>query len=65
MYLLAVLHILKRDIFSLLCVFSLVPVPEKLCELLKCHSPVGSWCQVVPENGILKPKCVCPQSCPR
>uniref|UniRef100_A0A3P9I628 SPARC-like 2 n=2 Tax=Oryzias latipes TaxID=8090 RepID=A0A3P9I628_ORYLA len=39
--------------------------PEKLCELLKCHSPVGSWCQVVPENGTLKPKCVCPQSCPR
>ncbi|XP_041803848.1 SPARC isoform X1 [Chelmon rostratus] len=39
--------------------------PEKLCELLKCHSPVGSWCQVVQENGVLVPKCVCPQSCPR
>ncbi|XP_036071280.1 SPARC-like protein 1 isoform X2 [Oryzias melastigma] len=30
--------------------------PEKLCELLKCHSPVGSWCQVVSENGIPQPK---------
>ncbi|XP_012719405.3 SPARC [Fundulus heteroclitus] len=39
--------------------------PEKLCELLKCHSPVGSWCQVVQEKGILIPKCVCPRSCPR
>ncbi|KAM3605966.1 uncharacterized protein V6R79_008067 [Siganus canaliculatus] len=39
--------------------------PEKLCNLLKCHSPVGSWCQVVEENGVLVPKCVCPQSCPR
>ncbi|XP_067372657.1 SPARC-like protein 1 [Channa argus] len=39
--------------------------PEKLCELLKCHSPVGSWCQVVQENEVLVPKCVCPQSCPR
>ncbi|XP_060943742.1 SPARC [Limanda limanda] len=39
--------------------------PEKLCELLKCHSPVGSWCQVVEEKGVLVPKCVCPQSCPR
>ncbi|XP_026045093.1 SPARC-like protein 1 [Astatotilapia calliptera] len=39
--------------------------PEKLCELLKCRTPVGSWCQVVQENGILIPKCVCPQSCPR
>ncbi|MEQ2216511.1 hypothetical protein XENOCAPTIV_017407, partial [Xenoophorus captivus] len=39
--------------------------PEKLCELLKCHSPVGSWCQVVEERGVLIPKCVCPQSCPR
>nr|XP_020459117.1 SPARC-like [Monopterus albus] len=38
--------------------------PEKLCELLKCYSPVGSWCQVVQENGVLVPKCVCPQSCP-
>ncbi|XP_056148273.1 SPARC [Lampris incognitus] len=39
--------------------------PEKLCELLKCHSPAGSWCQVVQENGVLIPKCVCPESCPR
>ncbi|XP_030296995.1 SPARC-like protein 1 [Sparus aurata] len=39
--------------------------PEKLCELLKCHSPVGSWCQVVRENEVLVPKCVCPQACPR
>ncbi|KAM9848014.1 SPARC-like protein 1 [Aulostomus maculatus] len=39
--------------------------PEKLCELLKCHSPVGSWCQVVQENRVLIPKCVCPRSCPR
>ncbi|XP_031434927.1 SPARC [Clupea harengus] len=39
--------------------------PEKLCELLKCHSPAGSWCQVVEEAGILIPKCVCPQTCPR
>uniref|UniRef100_A0A3Q2D6G7 SPARC-like 2 n=1 Tax=Cyprinodon variegatus TaxID=28743 RepID=A0A3Q2D6G7_CYPVA len=40
-------------------------VNPKLCELLKCHSPVGSWCQVVQEKGILKPKCVCPQLCPQ
>uniref|UniRef100_A0A3Q3G2Q4 SPARC-like 2 n=1 Tax=Labrus bergylta TaxID=56723 RepID=A0A3Q3G2Q4_9LABR len=40
-------------------------VDPKLCELLKCHSPVGSWCQVVHENGVLVPKCVCPQSCSR
>ncbi|CAG6016742.1 unnamed protein product [Menidia menidia] len=39
--------------------------PETLCELLKCHSPVGSWCQVVEEKGIPVPKCICPQSCPR
>ncbi|XP_028845722.1 SPARC-like protein 1 [Denticeps clupeoides] len=39
--------------------------PEKLCELLKCHSPVGSWCQVVQEGGQLIPKCKCPQTCPR
>ncbi|PWA26003.1 hypothetical protein CCH79_00001809, partial [Gambusia affinis] len=39
--------------------------PEKLCVLLRCHSPVGSWCQVVQEKGILTPKCVCPHSCPR
>ncbi|XP_028279838.1 follistatin-related protein 1 [Parambassis ranga] len=39
--------------------------PKKLCELLKCYSPMGSWCQVVEENGVLIPKCVCPQSCPR
>lgn len=39
--------------------------PEKLCELLKCHSPAGSWCQVVQENGVRVPMCVCPQSCPR
>ncbi|XP_068184219.1 SPARC [Antennarius striatus] len=39
--------------------------PERLCELLKCRVPVGSWCQVVQENGVLVPKCVCPQSCPR
>ncbi|CAL8369166.1 unnamed protein product [Gadus morhua 'NCC'] len=39
--------------------------PEKLCELLKCHSPTGSWCQVVRNNGVLIPKCVCPRSCPR
>ncbi|XP_056290966.1 follistatin-related protein 1 [Pseudoliparis swirei] len=39
--------------------------PEELCELLKCHSPAGSWCQVVQDNGVLVPKCVCPQSCPR
>ncbi|KAM9804132.1 SPARC [Neosynchiropus ocellatus] len=37
----------------------------KLCKLLKCHSPVGSWCQVIEENGVPIPKCVCPQSCPR
>ncbi|XP_013855416.1 SPARC-like protein 1 [Austrofundulus limnaeus] len=39
--------------------------PEKLCELLSCYSPMGSWCQVVQENGVLQPKCVCPHSCPR
>ncbi|XP_028323856.1 SPARC-like protein 1 [Gouania willdenowi] len=39
--------------------------PEKLCELLKCLRPKGSWCQVVEENTLLVPKCVCPQSCPR
>ncbi|XP_053730171.1 SPARC-like protein 1 [Synchiropus splendidus] len=39
--------------------------PEKLCKILKCHSPVGSWCQVIEENGVLIPKCACPQSCPR
>ncbi|XP_067093065.1 SPARC-like protein 1 [Osmerus mordax] len=39
--------------------------PAKLCELLKCRSPIGSWCQVVPEHGLLVPKCVCPQTCPR
>ncbi|XP_039995648.1 SPARC-like protein 1 [Xiphias gladius] len=39
--------------------------PEKLCELLKCSSPVGSWCQVVQESRVLVPKCVCLQSCPR
>lgn len=42
-----------------------ISASEKLCELLKCGTPVGSWCQVVQENGILIPKCVCPQSCPR
>uniref|UniRef100_A0A3P9NXQ6 SPARC-like 2 n=1 Tax=Poecilia reticulata TaxID=8081 RepID=A0A3P9NXQ6_POERE len=40
-------------------------VDPKLCELLRCHSPVGSWCQVVQEKGILTPKRVCPQSCPQ
>ncbi|KAJ8013940.1 hypothetical protein DPEC_G00035060 [Dallia pectoralis] len=39
--------------------------PAKLCELLKCHSPMGSWCQVVEENRVLVPKCVCPNICPR
>ncbi|XP_036403055.1 SPARC-like protein 1 [Megalops cyprinoides] len=39
--------------------------PEELCELLRCHSPIGSWCQVVQEGGILLPRCVCPQACPR
>ncbi|KAG7463091.1 hypothetical protein MATL_G00191730 [Megalops atlanticus] len=39
--------------------------PEELCELLMCHSPIGSWCQVVQEGGIMVPKCVCPQTCPR
>ncbi|KTG03392.1 hypothetical protein cypCar_00017599 [Cyprinus carpio] len=38
--------------------------PESLCQLLKCHSPVGSWCQVVKEGGVLAPKCVCPKICP-
>ncbi|KAG9341838.1 hypothetical protein JZ751_018562 [Albula glossodonta] len=36
-----------------------------LCDLLKCHSPIGSWCQVVEEGGIPVPKCVCPKTCPR
>uniref|UniRef100_A0A3P8UZH9 SPARC-like 2 n=1 Tax=Cynoglossus semilaevis TaxID=244447 RepID=A0A3P8UZH9_CYNSE len=40
-------------------------VQPKLCELLKCSFPVGSWCQVVEEKGDLVPKCVCPKSCPR
>ncbi|XP_056333288.1 SPARC-like protein 1 [Danio aesculapii] len=39
--------------------------PESLCQLLKCHSPIGSWCQVVKEEGVLTPKCVCPSTCPR
>ncbi|XP_052009044.1 SPARC-like protein 1 isoform X2 [Xyrauchen texanus] len=39
--------------------------PESLCQLLKCHSPVGSWCQVVKEGGLFVPKCVCPHTCPR
>ncbi|XP_016124284.1 SPARC-like protein 1 isoform X2 [Sinocyclocheilus grahami] len=39
--------------------------PESLCKLLKCHSPIGSWCQVVKEGGVLTPKCVCPKTCPR
>ncbi|XP_064173825.1 SPARC isoform X2 [Anguilla rostrata] len=40
--------------------------PGSLCDLLKCHSPIGSWCQVVRDSsGILVPKCVCPQKCPR
>ncbi|KAJ8391771.1 hypothetical protein AAFF_G00085430 [Aldrovandia affinis] len=39
--------------------------PEDLCDLLKCHSPIGSWCQVVWEGGVPVPKCVCPQTCPR
>ncbi|CAB1312744.1 unnamed protein product [Coregonus sp. 'balchen'] len=30
--------------------------PVQLCELLKCHSPMGSWCQVVQDNGVLVPK---------
>ncbi|XP_029554377.1 SPARC isoform X2 [Salmo trutta] len=38
--------------------------PVQLCELLKCHSPMGSWCQVVQDNGVLVPKCVCPKTCP-
>ncbi|XP_052475836.1 SPARC-like protein 1 [Carassius gibelio] len=37
--------------------------PESLCKLLKCHSPIGSWCQVVKEGGVLTPKCVCPKTC--
>ncbi|KAK6482188.1 SPARC protein [Huso huso] len=39
--------------------------PEELCKLLKCYKPVGSWCQVVEEDGVRVPKCVCPKSCPR
>ncbi|XP_055782461.1 SPARC-like [Salvelinus fontinalis] len=39
--------------------------PVQLCELLKCHSPMGSWCQVVQDNEVLVPKCVCPKTCPR
>ncbi|KAM6956114.1 SPARC-like protein 1 [Aplochiton taeniatus] len=39
--------------------------PAELCELLHCHSPVGSWCQVIQEGGLLVPKCVCPHTCPR
>ncbi|XP_041921698.1 SPARC-like protein 1 [Alosa sapidissima] len=39
--------------------------PETLCGLLKCHSPVGSWCQVVEEGEYLIPRCMCPQACPR
>ncbi|XP_072293022.1 SPARC-like protein 1 [Eucyclogobius newberryi] len=39
--------------------------PEKLCELLKCRSPVGSWCQVVEVKGVLVPKCICPKTCSR
>ncbi|KAJ8360149.1 hypothetical protein SKAU_G00166740 [Synaphobranchus kaupii] len=40
--------------------------PEDLCDLLKCHSPIGSWCQVVSDGGgVLAPKCVCPRTCPR
>ncbi|XP_052002053.1 SPARC-like protein 1 isoform X2 [Xyrauchen texanus] len=39
--------------------------PESLCQLLKCNSPIGSWCQVVKEGDLLVPKCVCPQTCPR
>ncbi|XP_066549280.1 SPARC [Amia ocellicauda] len=38
---------------------------EELCRMLRCHSPTGSWCQVVRESGVLVPKCVCPQRCPR
>ncbi|XP_028648375.1 SPARC [Erpetoichthys calabaricus] len=38
--------------------------PEELCQLLKCHKPAGSWCQVVEENGIRIPRCVCPKTCP-
>ncbi|XP_048862413.1 SPARC-like protein 1 isoform X2 [Brienomyrus brachyistius] len=39
--------------------------PEKLCKLLKCYSPVGSSCQAVEQGGVLIPKCICPQKCPR
>ncbi|KAK7901883.1 hypothetical protein WMY93_018652 [Mugilogobius chulae] len=39
--------------------------PEKLCDLLKCRSPVGSWCQVVKDKGVLVPKCICPKTCSR
>ncbi|XP_037398188.1 SPARC-like protein 1 [Pygocentrus nattereri] len=39
--------------------------PGFLCELLKCRSPVGSWCQVMKDGGVLVPKCVCPTTCPR
>ncbi|KPP70282.1 SPARC-like protein 1-like [Scleropages formosus] len=38
--------------------------PEKLCKLLKCHSPIGSLCQVVNEGSVSIPKCICPQTCP-
>ncbi|XP_061084833.1 SPARC isoform X1 [Conger conger] len=40
--------------------------PEDLCDVMTCHSPIGSWCQVVTDgSGALVPKCVCPQTCPR
>ncbi|XP_046719453.1 uncharacterized protein sparcl2 [Silurus meridionalis] len=36
-----------------------------LCELMKCYSPVGSQCQVVKNEDILIPQCVCPTTCPQ
>ncbi|KAL4640972.1 SPARC-like protein 1-like [Arapaima gigas] len=39
--------------------------PEKLCQLLKCYSPIGSSCQVVDEGNVSIPKCICPQTCPK
>ncbi|KAJ1143568.1 hypothetical protein NDU88_009875 [Pleurodeles waltl] len=39
--------------------------PAELCEFIKCRKPAGSWCQVVEEDGVKIPKCVCPKICPR
>ncbi|XP_069467190.1 SPARC-like [Ambystoma mexicanum] len=39
--------------------------PVELCELIKCRKPAGAWCQVVEENCVKIPKCLCPQTCSR